>query len=218
MKAGLIAGMVAIAAAAFACSSSNSNGGSNASCVTNSSGSNSACTSCVENSCGSQLSAVESGCSDFINCACQNGMINDNMIQACESKEMESSCTNAIGPLSSCETAHCQSQCTTSGSSSGGGSGSGSGSSSGGTGLSNFSCYLPSSGVCTQAETTSSELSAQQSACTQESGTFGTSTCPTAGLVGCCLVSGFGSCYYNASAAMQAQSGCASPATWSTTP
>jgi hypothetical protein len=77
---------------------------------------------------------------------------------------------------------------------------------------------MASSGVCTQAETTSSELSAVQSACTQGGGTFGTSTCPAAGLVGCCLVSGFGSCYYNASTAMQAQSACASPETWTTTP
>ena len=194
MKAFLIwAGPSAMAAiAVLACSSSSSNGGGSgggaaASCFAQG---NSACASCVENNCGSQLSAVESGCSDFIGCICPGGTFNASLAQGCLSKEQEQSCTSALSPMQSCESSHCQSQCSGGSSSSGGGSSG----SSGGAPAGSVSCLTTIDGpqVCYVLQSNAVESMAQlMTQCTNagtNSGLGGmiVAACPAANLVGCC--------------------------------
>jgi hypothetical protein len=83
-----------------------------------------------------------------------------------------------------------------------------------------FSCNQSSASICVQILVPSSELSAEQSTCTNvESGTPGTG-CPTTGLIGCCKqtidVGTEDECYYDASLAMMFKASC--KGTWSTTP
>jgi hypothetical protein len=101
-----------------------------------------------------------------------------------------------------------------------GGSGSGGGSSSGSTGDVTYSCTngTGTSTTCSQQQVSSSLLASTQQACTQGGGTPGT-TCPAAGLAGCCAISGIVACYYDATKASSIQTSCTSEGgTWSTTP
>ncbi|HEX8791439.1 MAG TPA: hypothetical protein VF765_10855 [Polyangiaceae bacterium] len=230
---------VALTGAAFACSSSSSNGGGASQCASSfgpmGGSTNTQCDSCTQSNCGSQISAVESGCNDYLSCICPNGTVDQNLAQQCAPKEQESSCSSAVSNISSCVSAHCSSQCG-SGSSSGGGSGSGSGggsgsgsgggsgsgsgggsgSSSGGTGMTKVSCDQTSMGQCAITSVPSSEVSAFQQSCMSNGGTPGTS-CPTTDLVGCCTISSTEICYYGDGGVDQ--SSCASAGgTWSTTP
>jgi hypothetical protein len=103
----------------------------------------------------------------------------------------------------------------------GGSGGSGSGSSSGGsTAEVTYSCASGSgtSATCTQQQVPASLLMSTDQACTQGGGTPGTS-CPAAGLAGCCAISGILACYYDATTASSIQMSCVSEGgTWSTTP
>ena len=76
--------------------------------------------------------------------------------------------------------------------------------------------------TCSQVSVPASEASAEMQSCMSGGGTPGTS-CPTAGLAGCCTVTSGGvsaeACYYMAASASQDQSACTSSGgTWSTTP
>jgi hypothetical protein len=225
IKSGLIASLVALSAAAFACSSSSNSGGASNACVY--AGTSSSCQSCVQNSCGSQVSSGESACSGYLNCACPGGSFSQTAAESssCQ-QQIDSSCASAEQSIVSCEEQNCASQCGISGGSSGGGSGSGSGSgsSSGGTGDTTFSCVVTTgtTTACTGYTGPSSETSTYQQSCTAEGGTAGTG-CPTTNLVGCCKTSVSGvtseACYYDAQTGMAAQSACTgSDETWSTSP
>ena len=184
-------GLAAAVIATFACSSSSSSGGGSgsgaASCFAQG---NSSCASCVQSNCGSQLSAVESGCADFIGCVCPGGSFNGSLAQGCLSKEQEQSCTSALSPMQSCQSSHCQSQCSGGSSSSSGGSGS----SSGGVPAGSVSCLTSITGTqqCFVLESNPVESMSQlMTQCTNagtNSGMGGTivASCPTTGLVGCC--------------------------------
>jgi hypothetical protein len=112
----LAAVTAAISIFAVACSSSSSSGSGSSSyptCqgATGTSGAGStACSSCVESHCGSQVSAVESTCSAYLSCyqGCQCS--DATCLEGCVSK-MDSACQNADGPLASCITQNCSSQC-----------------------------------------------------------------------------------------------------------
>jgi len=112
-------------------SSGSSSGGDN-SCL-ETSGSPPACISCIESQCGAQLSAVESGCSDLLNCECPGGVYNATAAQSCSAPGQQASCTGPAAQIDQCVTENCQSQCDTGSSGGGGSSSSGGVSSSGGS-------------------------------------------------------------------------------------
>src|SRR5580704_13198404 len=116
---------LAVAAAAFACSSNNGGGVDGSSCISNSLSStgNSACSPCLEASCSSLLGGFESACSDYLTCICPGGTLNQGLESQCSSKATEGTCNSSAQTLLSCIEANCQSQCTTVSSSGSGGGG-----------------------------------------------------------------------------------------------
>lgn len=112
--------MFAVAAATalatlVGCSSSSSGGGSGnvptcqGSTASTGAGSE-ACNSCLQSHCGSQVSAVQSSCSAYVSCyeGCQCSDLQ--CIEGCLSK-IDATCQNAEGPLTSCMSQNCSSQC-----------------------------------------------------------------------------------------------------------
>lgn len=195
-----------------------SSGGTVGSCLASST--SSACASCVETQCSSQLDAVGSGCVDYLACACPGGIYDptEAAMQACQAKASEASCSPTVSPLASCEQSACSSPCNLGSSSSSGG---GSGSSSGTTTTTTFACTTSSTTypTCTEYKNVpTSSLASYMSACTGGQGTSST-TCSTAGLVGCCTYANSGSissesCYYDPSIT----SSVCTNGTWSTAP
>jgi hypothetical protein len=165
---------------------------------------NDACTKCVESSCGSQVTAaygsgfasgnISGGaCGGFItcaaNCACDDTTCAENCVgkldMACQSaEEAAGSCIDAKCSVCNGDDAGTATPPADSGSSS---SGSGSACNTG-------------DGLCFQ-------TGYPASACAQLMGTS-MSSCPTAGLLGCCKMSGLEECFYAPQTATTAMGVC----------
>ncbi len=195
--AALVCGFAAVAA----CSSSNNGsggGGSGGSCAESLTGTaGSACGACEQSKCSSQMSGIESGCSDLLSCVCPSGTYNASLVEQCASKAEESSCTSASQAMSACVSANCSSECEGTSSSSGGSSSGGSssggsssgGSSSGSSGTTDVAfCSVTSQNTCYVFGNNPGEtVSGDDENCTAMLGGTVATSCPTAGLVGCCL-------------------------------
>jgi hypothetical protein len=223
---GLTALALAFAASATACSSSSGGSGTPTkfACAsqspTSTTSTNQACTSCEESMCVSEATAAygsgyTSGdfsggaCASLINCIAGCQCTDSACFQNCTAS-ME--CTNALQAGESCSNQKCSSHC---GSltpvpviGDDGGTmvtGSDAGTSGGGpTGA----CNMGASNLCV--------TGLSISACSSAGGTL-MSTCPSAGLAGCCTSSNIETCFYAPLTAMDAMAACTS-GTFSTAP
>jgi hypothetical protein len=120
---------------------------------------------------------------------CPTGTYNSSLIQQCASKAEESSCTAASQAMSACANANCASECggTSSGGSSSSSSSSSGSSSGSATGDIAF-CSVTSQNTCYVFGNNPGEtVSGDDENCTALLGGTVATSCPTAGLVGCCL-------------------------------
>jgi hypothetical protein len=175
---------------------------------------NAACTSCIETACGSALGDYPTSCADYIACICPEGGFVSSYEGACETEATETLCMSAMQTLQTCETAHCAKPCASS-------TDAGKDSSvDAGTVTVTFSCMeeADASVVCSLTTTSTSAATSGQSACTARGGTVG-SSCPTAGLAGCCVLNTtIVDCYYDSDAGSSLAQACAgSYGVWSTT-
>ncbi len=107
----------AVVSMLVACSSSSSGSASFPTCQgsTGTSGQGSpACNSCVQSNCGSQVSSAEGSCSAYFNCFASCQCSDLNCVIGCQGK-IDSTCQNAFGPLSTCISNSCASQCNSGG-------------------------------------------------------------------------------------------------------
>ena len=185
----IVVGLTAVAGCSSSNSSgSNSNGGGSGSgggtnsCIaslTGGTGGSSTCGSCESTNCSSQESGVETGCSDLLACICPGGTYNASLIGSCAAKAEEATCTSASQAMSACSSAHCASECNGSSTPDSGG---------GGTGATVYSCQVASANTCYVFQNGAPENSASDSLqCEAQMGGTSVTSCPTAGLLGCCV-------------------------------
>lgn len=84
-------------------------------------------------------------------------------------------------------------------------------------GLLTTTCSTPADKTCAiHGESTQAGIDALKQSCVDDGGTV-VEHCPSAGVIGCCLISGVGQCFYDAAVAAQAQPVCTSNGgTWAT--
>jgi hypothetical protein len=220
---GLTALALACAASAMACSSSSDGGGSptHFACADNNpmnSSSDQACTSCAESNCGAEFSkAFGSGyasgnvnggtCASFVNCIAACACNDTSCVLACSPS---ADCQTDIQAQVTCEGQKCASQCAGAAGDDGGPivgdtDGGAIGTGGGATGA----CDMSASGVCI--------AGLPASDCSMAGGTTMTS-CPTAGLNGCCKASGIETCFYQLTASDVMMACSAESGTFSTSP
>jgi hypothetical protein len=99
-------------------SSSNGNGGSGTPTCQGappSSGNQSTqCGSCLQGSCGPDLTAAVTACGTFYNCIAGCQCTDLTCLVGCTQK-IDQTCQNAYGPLATCQSGSCSSQCGTGG-------------------------------------------------------------------------------------------------------
>jgi hypothetical protein len=229
--------LASVASFTAACSSSSGSGGSATTfaCADNQSmtpsSADSACISCVQSHCSSQATAAYGSgyadenfsggaCGSYITCiapcACNDTACAEKCATALESN---TACQMASETAGTCIDANCSTQCNAGSSSGGTSSSSGS---SGGTTTSSSSGTSSGSGSGGACNQSSSSLCIQKgeggSLCTEGGGTP-VSTCPTAGLAGCCTISGIEECDYSPETASDVMMGCTEAGgTFSATP
>jgi hypothetical protein len=200
---GLTALVLAGAASAMACSSSSGSSGTPTkfACADQSpmamTSQDQACNSCITSMCNSEAttaygSGFASGdygggvCGTYVNCIAQCGCNDVACLQKCGLPDQ--TCQDALQAGSNCSDQKCSSPCgstTVVGGDDGGAPVVGS--DAGNSGGTTAACDESSSGFCIEALPSND--------CSMTGGTI-TTSCPTAGLVGCCDSSGIKTCFY----------------------
>ena len=183
---------------------------------------NQACTSCVESMCAAEAtSAYGSGytsgnygggaCGSYVNCVAKCTCNDLTCFENCGPPS--TACNNALMAGQSCGSQKCSSQC---GPTTVGGSGDDGGTvvvlpstdASAGGGGPTGACNMGSSNICISG--------IDVNTCSAAGGTL-MSTCPSAGLAGCCTSSGIETCFYSPLTASDAMAACKN-GTFSTAP
>lgn len=70
-----------------------------------------ACNACLEANCASEVSSSESGCKDWLACACPGGTYNPQGLDSQSCTTATETCTCATLPLYDCSNQNCMSTC-----------------------------------------------------------------------------------------------------------
>jgi hypothetical protein len=213
---GFTAVALACAASAIGCSSSSDSAPTKFACADEDpmamTSADQACTSCVESMCASEAtnaygSGFASGnygggaCGSYVSCIAGCACNDTSCLGKCGAPSQ--TCQTALQAGETCSDQKCSSPCGSTSvviSDDAGTSSGGSGGASGSGGSGQGACDESAQGICISGGLTASE-------CSTAGGTTMTS-CPSAGLVGCCTIAGLEECFYAPQTAANAMQAC----------